>query len=266
MSSKILSFDIETIPDLEHAKCIYDLPDAPPADLWDMVATLRKQKTGHDFLPHFLQKIIAISVVLQDQEQLKIWTLGQEQETEEDIIRRFFAGLDKFQPTLVSWNGGGFDLPVLHYRSMIYNICAPTYWENGEHMPAFKWNNYTSRYHQRHTDVMDVLANYQNKAFAPLDEFAQTLGLPGKIGLHGSEVFQAYREQKILEICDYCEADVINTHLIYLRFLWCKGMLSQQQYLNLLQAFEDYFSKHLMKSHWQQFLPYLKNQYTWLYR
>lgn len=264
MLTKILSFDIETIPDLDNAKTIYNLPDAPEEDIWEMVRTLRKEKTGHDFLPHYLQKIIAISVVLQDQEQLKIWTLGQEHEPETDIIQRFFAGLEKFQPTLVSWNGGGFDLPVLHYRAMIHNISAPIYWENGEQLPAFKWNNYTSRFHQRHTDLMDVLANYQNRAFAPLDEFAQTLGLPGKIGLHGNEVYPAYRNHQLQEICDYCEADVINTHLIYLRLLWCKGMLSRVQYLNMLQAFEQHCCNHLSKAHWQAFLPYLKTQFAWL--
>jgi predicted PolB exonuclease-like 3'-5' exonuclease len=264
MSATILSFDIETIPDLENARKIYDFPQSSPEDLWQMIRLQRLEKSGNDFLPHYLQKIIAISLVLQERDKIRIWTLGEEEESEQDIIQRFFAGLDKFQPTLVSWNGGGFDLPVLHYRSMIHNISAPIYWENGENFPAFKWNNYTGRYHQRHTDIMDVMANYQNRAFAPLDEFAQTLGLPGKIGLDGAEVYPAFLNGKLREICDYCEADVLNTHLIYLRFLWCKGLLSQNQYLQSLNTIEDYIHTHNLKNHWQAFLPYIEKQYQWL--
>lgn len=258
MEHKILTFDIETIPDIASAKKIYDL-NTNDEDTWKIIQLKRIEKTGNDFLPHYLQKIVAISLVYQENDSIRIWSIGNDAESEEEIIRRFFSGLEKFKPTLVSWNGGGFDLPVLHYRSLLHHIVAPLYWENGEHFSDFKWNNYTSRYHSRHTDVMDVLSSFQNRAFAPLDEFAQMLGLPGKIGLHGSEVYPAYLEGKIQEICDYCESDVLNTHLIYLRFLWCKGHLSPQQYKNTIEQLEEYILKNPSKTHWQSFLPYIEN-------
>ena len=119
-----------------------------------------------------------------------------------------------------------------------------------------------NRYHQRHTDLMDVLSGYQGKAFAPLDELSQIVGLPGKIGLHGSEVYPAYLNQELQKICDYCESDVLNTYLLYLRFLWCKGVYSVQQYQNLLTRIEEYLLKNKNKSHWQSFLPYLQNLQT----
>jgi predicted PolB exonuclease-like 3'-5' exonuclease len=76
----------------------------------------------------------------------------------------------------VSWNGGGFDLPVLHYRGLIHACAAPRYWDMGEgdcrDARDFKWNNYISRYHTRHLDLMDLLALYQGRGAAPLDELA----------------------------------------------------------------------------------------------
>ena len=72
----------------------------------------------------------------------------------------------------MSWNGGGFDLPVLHYRALVHGIRASRYWDLGEDDREFKWNNYISRYHSRHTDLMDVLAMYQARANAPLDALA----------------------------------------------------------------------------------------------
>jgi predicted PolB exonuclease-like 3'-5' exonuclease len=256
---KILTFDIESIPDIQHAKTLYNIQQVNDEDAWKIIRLKRLEKTGHDFLPHFLQKIVAISIVFQNSNQVKIWSIGHDGETEAEIIQRFFLGIEKYQPTLVSWNGGGFDLPVLHYRSMLHHIQAPTYWENGEQQPEFKWNNYTSRYHQRHTDLMDVLSSYQNRAFAPLDEFSQILGLPGKIGLHGSEVFQAYQKGNIADICRYCESDVLNTHLIYLRFLYIKASITQQQYINTLEHIEYYIHKNPLQEHWGEFLPYLQN-------
>lgn len=256
---KILTFDIETIPDIEHAKKLYEIEQLNDMDAWKIIQLKRMEKTGHDFLPHFLQKIVAISIVFQNSNQIKIWSIGNDGETEAEIIQRFFMGLEKYQPTLVSWNGGGFDLPVLHYRAMLHHVQASVYWENGENIPEFKWNNYTGRYHQRHTDVMDVLSSYQNRAFAPLDEFAQILGLPGKIGLHGSEVFSAYQKGNIADICNYCESDVLNTHLIYLRFLWIKANITYQQYMNTLEQIEQYIYKNQHQEHWKSFLPYLQN-------
>ena len=39
---------------------------------------------------------------------------------------------------------------------------------------------------------MDVLAGYQTRAFAPLDEIAQMLGFPGKLGMDGAGVWDAH--------------------------------------------------------------------------
>ena len=93
----------------------------------------------------------------------------------------------------MSWNGGGFDLPVLHYRALRFKVQAPRYWETGDEDNAFRYNNYLGRFHWRHIDVMDVLSGYQNRARASLSDTAVLLGIPGKLGFDGSQVWDAYR-------------------------------------------------------------------------
>ena len=139
-------------------------------------------------------------------------------EPEAALIQRFFDGIEKYTPQLVSWNGGGFDLPVLHYRSLVHGVQAQRYWEMGEEDREFKWNNYISRYHTRHLDLMDLLSLYQPRASAPLDEMAQLLGFPGKLGMGGSQVWEAFQRGEIAAIRNYCETDVVNTYLVFLRF------------------------------------------------
>jgi len=146
------------------------------------------------------------------------------------LITRFYEGIEKFTPDLVTWNGGGFDLPVLHYRALRHGIAAPRYWETGDTDNAFRWNNYLSRFHWRHIDLMDVLAGFQPRAAAPLDEIAQLCGLPGKLGMHGSRVWEAYLGGEIGRIRDYCETDTLNTYLVYLRFELMRGRLDAPGY------------------------------------
>jgi 3'-5' exonuclease len=222
----VLAFDIETIPDVAAGRKLYGLDGLSDIDTAQAMFAKRREQTGDsDFLRHHLHRVAAISAVLRREDSLTIWSLGETDSGEADLIRRFFDGIEKYTPTLVSWNGGGFDMPVLHYRALAHGISAPRYWENGSDDQSFRWNNYLSRYHERHTDLMDVLAGYQPRASVPLDEMAQLLGLPGKLGRHGSEVWGQYLDGKIGEIRDYCETDALNTYLIYLRYEHMRGNL-----------------------------------------
>lgn len=239
----ILVFDIETIPDVNAGRTLYQLHGLSDEDIVLAMQQLTRQKKGHDFLPLHLHQIVAISVVLKSRDQIKVWSLGHENANEAEIIQRFFDGIKQFSPTLVSWNGSGFDLPVLHYRALLHKVNANHYWELGDQISEFKWNNYINRYHYRHTDVMDILACYQAKASAPLTEIATMLGYPGKMGMDGSKVWSTFKKGDIKAIRDYCETDVLNTYLVYLRFEQMRGKLTQenlaeeeQMILNLLES------------------------------
>lgn len=226
----IFVFDIETVPDTDTGRKLYGLTGLTDPEVGEALFKLQSQTTGFSFLPHYLQKVVCISVLLRTSARLSVWSLGDERAGEAEIIQRFFDGVEKFKPTLVSWNGGGFDLPVLHFRALLHNIVAARYWEVGEREADFRWNNYLNRYHYRHIDLMDVLALYQPKANAPLDKIAMMLGLPGKMGMEGGKVWDHYLKGHLKEIRDYCETDVLNTYLVFLRFELMRGKLTQQEY------------------------------------
>jgi predicted PolB exonuclease-like 3'-5' exonuclease len=221
----VMVFDIETVPDVEGGRRVYDLQGLDDAGVAKAMMQLRVQKTGSDFLALHLHRIVAISVVLRAGETVKVWSLGEPDSPEDELLRRFFDGLERFAPTLVSWNGSGFDLPVLHYRALRHGVTAARYWEVGDEDRDFRYNNYLSRYHWRHTDLMDVLSGFQFRAVAGLDEVASLLGFPGKMGMSGAKVWDAYQAGEIKAIRDYCETDVLNTFLVYLRFELMRGSL-----------------------------------------
>ncbi len=250
----VLVFDIETVPDTESGRRLYQLDGLGDADVAKIMFHKRREQTGDsEFLRHHLHRIVAISAVLRHADSLRLWSLGDAEAGEAELIRRFFDGIERYTPTLVSWNGGGFDLPVLHYRALVHGISAPRYWDTGEDDREFKWNNYLSRFHTRHTDLMDVLSGYQARAVAPLHELAQLLGLPGKLGMDGSQVWDQFQAGKLEEIRSYCEIDALNTYLVYLRFELIRGRLdaaawdAEIERVRVLLGSEN-------KPHWRAFL------------
>jgi predicted PolB exonuclease-like 3'-5' exonuclease len=221
------SFDIETVPDVEFGRRMWDLGELDDKDVGTAMTFMRQQQAGSDFLPLHQHRVVAISVALRTGDSFRVWSLGDEDSDEDELVRRFFDGIERYSPDLVSWNGGGFDLPVLHYRALKHGIQAPRYWETGDSDRDFKWNNYINRYHSRHTDLMDVLSGYQARARASLDQAAVLLGFPGKLGMSGDKVWQCWLDGGIREIRDYCETDVLNTWLVYLRYEFMRGNLDE---------------------------------------
>lgn len=254
MRLNVLAFDIETVPDVASGRRLYGLEGLADAEVANVMFHKRRQETGEsEFLRLHLQRVVAISAVVRSGDLLKVWSLGEPGAPEEEIVRRFFDGIEKFTPNLVSWNGSGFDLPVLHYRALLHGISAPRYWETGDEDNTFRWNNYLSRFHWRHLDLMDVLAGYQGRAAAPLDEIATMLGFPGKLGMDGSKVWGSFLAGDIKGIRDYCETDVLNTFLIYLRFELMRGRMSRARYEEECRLLRDYLTRE-EQPHFSEFL------------
>ena len=232
--SDVLVFDIETIPDIAGLRRLNELPDQlADEEVAEYAFQKRRAAAGNDFLPHYLHRVVTISCAFRSASQFRVFSLSEPDVDEGGIIQRFFDGIERFTPQIVSWNGGGFDLPVLHYRGMLHGVGAPRYWEQGggdaPDARDFKWNNYISRYHSRHLDLMDLLALYQPRANAPLDELAKLMGFPGKLGMSGDKVWDTWLNGGIDDIRDYCETDVLNTWLVYLRFEYMRGNLDAKQ-------------------------------------
>lgn len=250
----VFVFDIETVPDVAAGRRLYDLQGLDDREVANVMFHKRRQETGdREFLRLHLHRIVAISVVLRSAEQLRVWSLGDPDAPEEELLRRFFDGIERFTPNLVTWNGSGFDLPVIHYRALLHGIAAPRYWETGDEDTSFRWNNYLSRFHWRHIDLMDVLAGYQARAAAPLDELATMLGFPGKLGMSGARVWDSYLEGDLAGIRDYCETDALNTYLIYLRFELLRGRLSRSLYDDECQRLHDFLAQ-AGRPHFDEFL------------
>ncbi len=235
------AFDIETVPDIEAGRRLYGIEggiEGGPEGLDDpsvakAMRHLRMQESGRELVRPYLQRVVAVSGVLRrrartgETADIRIWSLGSPESSEKELVESFFRIVDLRAPTLVTWNGIGFDLPVLVYRALHHGVSAGRYFEARD--PDFRFNNYLNRYHERHTDLMDVFASHQLRAAAPLEELSRFLGLPGKQGMRGGDVEERYFAGEIDAIRDYCEADALLIWLIHLRFDRLRGRLGDAE-------------------------------------
>jgi hypothetical protein len=257
MSWPVLVFDIETIPDVAGLRALRaGSSNVSDAEVYGAWLEERKAKGLSDFMPLYLQRIVVISAVFRSAEGLRVHSfVDKDGHSEGKVIQTFFNALEKHTPQLVSWNGGGFDLPVLHYRGLKHGVVADKYWDMGEDDREFKWNNYISRYHMRHLDLMDLLAMYQPKNNAPLDAMARLCGFPGKLGMDGAAVYPAYLAGKLDDIRRYCETDVMNTYLLYCRFQKMRGGLLEREYEQEMAMVKETLGNLApVESHWDEYL------------
>jgi predicted PolB exonuclease-like 3'-5' exonuclease len=261
MAWPVLVFDIESIPDIAGLRLLRGESDnTSDADVYAAYQAERHAKGQSDFMPLHLQRILVISCVFRNAEGLRIHSfVDKDGQSEGKVIQTFFNTVEKHVPQLVSWNGGGFDLPVLHYRGLQHGVVASKYWDmgdGGDHdSREFKWNNFISRYHMRHLDLMDLLALYQPKNNAPLDTMAKLCGFPGKLGMDGSAVYPAFLAGKTDDIRRYCETDVMNTYLLYCRFQKMRGGLLEAEYEQEIMLVKQTLGNLAPnEAHWDEYL------------
>ena len=240
MLTPILAFDLETVPDVEGLRRLRPhwsgLDDRTVAA---QATAERRERTGSDLLGLHLQRVVAIGCAFRDESGFRVRSLGAPLDGEAKLIADFFRLIDRYAPQLITWNGSGFDLPVLHYRALVHGVVAPRYWDQGEDDPQARHSNYLNRYHLRHLDLMDVLSRYQGRAAAPLDEVARLCGFAGKLGMDGSKVWEAYCNGELERIRAYCETDVVNTYLLHCRFRRMRGQLDDDAYAQELRLVRD---------------------------
>ena len=254
----VLVFDVETIPDVAGIRQLFDLPaDLPDYDVAEIAFQKRRMQSGNDFLPVHLQRIIVISCVLRHDDEVRVFSIGEPEVPEAAAIQRFFDGINKYVPQLVTWNGRGFDVPVLVSRGLIHGVAAACFWDTGGDNKDFRYSNYISRFHDRHVDLMDVLSLYGAARSSPLDDLARLSGFPGKLGVGGAAVWESYRAGEIASIRDYCEADVANTYLLYLRFQMMRCVLTPERYAEECALLRGVLEKRA-EPHWGRFLSLWK--------
>jgi predicted PolB exonuclease-like 3'-5' exonuclease len=225
----ILVFDIETISDVKAGSHLYQLDLAADAAL-EALNKIRRQETGSDVAALPLHAIVCISGLWIDEDKFQLFSWSQEQYSEAELLLKFTQIFEKKQPILVSWNGTQFDLPVLMYRCLYHGITAASLFEQGEWDSQKRYNNYQNRYLPKHTDLMDVLAGFNHKQFQKLDFMARLMGYPGKLGIGREQVATWVQQQHWNELGRYAETDVLNTWLLYLRWLLLRGLIHSQQH------------------------------------
>lgn len=232
-SDPILVFDIETVADTDAARRIYpQLAELNDADALSALTAIRTQEAGHDFMRLPLQRIVCISALYIKDGQFSLFSLTADKFSEKDILAKFFRAFNDLEklPQLISWNGSGFDIPVLIYRAMQYELAAPWLFEEGERIKNMRFDNYVNRFHTRHLDLMDRFSQYGASRREAMDVVASLYGLPGKTSVDGSMVGDLVNEADWQTLSIYCESDVMNTWLIYLRWLRLTGQLSLQDF------------------------------------
>lgn len=234
MHTPTLVFDIETITDVAAGSRIYNL-SVPEQDAAQALSKIRRLESGSEFPRLHLHEIVCISGLWVDEQEIKLFSFSREQHSESEILSKFLSIFDKRQPQLVSWNGSQFDLPVILLRAMYYGLSAPSLLDQGEINSQRRYNNYQNRYHQRHLDLMDAMAMFQIRHFQKLDDMACFFGFPGKRVGGGYRVPEQVAQHNWLALTQYCEGDVLNTWLIYLRWLLLKGLLIHTEHSQWVQ-------------------------------
>jgi len=218
MTSNIMVWDLETVPDLEGYARANNLIGKSPEEI--------RTAMGDEFPKLIYHSLICIGALVASRTTngYEVQVVGAPhigQRTEKELIESFVNKIAQLSPQFVTFSGGSFDLPVLRYRAMVHEVHAP-----GMHNRA-----YFHRYTDDNVDLCDVLSSFGYGARVKLDELSRIMGLPGKPGgMDGSQVEAYFNAGRVQEIADYCKSDVINTYRLWLRHELFRGRLDQKQF------------------------------------
>lgn len=258
----ICVLDIETIPDTYLLAQNFGF-DGDELTICTHAFAHQAQKSGSEFLPIPFHRIISVSSVLCDDfgHFIKVGNFGLKaseaymQSTrdlqalnnlESGILRDFWEWFNAKQPSIVSFNGRGFDMVALTLRAMRYHIQAGAYFEiNNPQYNKNKWENYRQRYAENfHTDLLDSLSGFGAVRGLTLDSVCKMCGIVGKYDVSGSQVHEIFfdphltNKEALEKIQEYCQSDVLNTYWLYLKYLLLKGELLESDYALILQEFQ----------------------------
>ncbi len=164
---------------------------------------------GSDFLPVTYQIPVAVCVlrVAADFTLQALSCLDAPEYRPEEIVRKFWVGTSRYKAKLVTFNGRGFDLPLMELAAFRYGYSAREHFYNSR-----------NRYNGNHIDLFDWLSNYgAYRLTGGLNLLAKMLGKPGKMEMAGDQVYALWREGRTREINDYCMFDTLDTYFVFLR-------------------------------------------------
>ncbi len=245
----MLVFDIETVPDEDLIRKVYDI-EGEGIEVCLKAQDIHKESSGSTFLPHPFHKIVSIAGVITDEFGKFIsvgsFPKGDSEASEEELISEFLGFIDSKNPKIVSFNGRGFDIPVIMLRAMKYNIsCHSFFEENNQKYNKNKWDNYKARYSENfHLDLYDSLGHFGATRSLKLDVVCSMANIPGKFDVHGSEVLELYYSGEYEKIREYCQSDVLNTYWLMLKYELLKGNIDIEEYQLCLESLKDRIPKN----------------------
>ncbi len=204
---------------------IVDIETVPDHELW------QRSSAESDFPPTYAHQVITIGCMWLDSEY-KLQRLGivGEAGTEATILEEFSKFVTRHRPVLVTYNGRSFDLPVIALRGLRHGVAMPWYYKQRGMRYRFS--------EEGHLDLCDFLADHGAARPGPLDAMARLIGLPGKIGVDGSQVEGLHRAGQQKRIENYCLGDVVQTAFLFLRFRLLQGEISRPQYETITQELQ----------------------------
>ncbi len=251
-----LVFDIETRVDKDLVKRVYDPEDLLTLDqAYDKARDKILEQSGQhsDFFPIPFHVPIAIATLQADDNYRirALGCLGADRLDESEILSRFWQMFESCQ-TLVTFNGRGFDLPVLELRALKYGLSLPRYFAPGQGRSTYRGSRYSDSYH---FDICDFLSNFGAVyRRVSLDAIAKLVGLPGKYTIAGEDVEYLFRQDRIKEINQYCMTDALQTYLLFLRVELLRGKLNGSTYEAAVSAAREDLTNRAMAAGPENFL------------
>lgn len=223
-----LVFDTESVADRELvARLRYPGEQLAPEEAVRRYRAELMEKYEKDFIPYTFQFPVSVVVakVTADFHLIDLVALDEPEYRPHVIAEHFWRGWEKYRrPTLVSFNGRMFDIPLLELAAFRYGLNLG-HWFN---QTGKSFEQPRSRYNvQAHIDLCELLTNFGCTRFVGgLNLAANVLGKPGKMDVHGHMVQDLYDAGKLAEINDYCRCDVLDTYFVFLRTRVLVGQLS----------------------------------------
>ncbi len=180
--------------------------------------------SGSDFLPVTFQVPVAACVIraAADFSLQAITCLDAPQFRPRKIVELFWSGCCSYRSKhrdrirLITFNGRGFDVPLLEMAAFRYGISGRDHFLNSR-----------KRFDGWHFDLMDWLTNFgAYRMIGGLNLLSKLLGKPGKMHIQGDQVYELHQAGKLQEINDYCMFDTLDTYFVFLRTRVLTGELS----------------------------------------
>jgi predicted PolB exonuclease-like 3'-5' exonuclease len=255
-----LVFDIESVADAELvAKLRYAAESLEPAEAVRRYRTELMEKYESDFIPYTFQIPVSVAVgkVSGEFRLTDVVVLDEPRFRPHVITENFWRGWEKYRrPTLVSFNGRGFDLPLLELAAFRYGLSVPGWFQT----EGKSFDQARNRYNTKsHIDLCELLTNFGSTRFhGGLNLAANLLGKPGKMDVEGHMVQDLYDAGRLAEINDYCRCDVLDTYFVFLRSRVLTGQLpleSEQQIIAQTKAWlerraEEVSAYRIYLEHW----------------